>query len=97
MRLTIGDHKPIRRGARLPTAPHLGTPFYPCPFPARFFVCLLGQDSTRSVVSESGSVPESSVDPLEFGVSDFEELMSEGRCQSIDTQIPTYQTLINHP
>lgn len=60
-------------------------------------VCLLGQDSTRSVVSESGSVPESSVDPLEFGVSDFEELTSEGRCQSIDTQIPTYQTLINHP
>ncbi|GMN28468.1 hypothetical protein TIFTF001_041178 [Ficus carica] len=38
-----------------------------------------GQDSTRSVVSESGSVPESSIDPLEFGVSDFEELMSEGR------------------
>lgn len=26
----------------------------------------------------------------------FEELMSEGRCQSIETLIPTYQTLINH-
>ncbi|EXB75028.1 putative aminotransferase TAT2 [Morus notabilis] len=58
----------------------------------------VGLPQTRSihyVVSESGSVPESSVDPLEFGVLDFEELMSEGRWQSTDTQIPTYQALIN--